>query len=142
MMDRWVSDALDAARVARLGTVDAAGEMRLVPMCFAVVDGWIVSAVDHKPKRTARLRRLDDLIATATATVLFDHYDDDWSRLWWVRVRGRAVVHEPSAPEAAAAVGALVTKYVQYRERPPAGAVYQIAIDEVRSWRATPGPAR
>ena len=72
--------------------------------------------------------------------MLFDHYDDDdWSRLWWVRVRGRAVVHEAGEP---AAVAALVAKYIQYQEHRPTGAVYRIAMDEVRSWRATPGPVR
>ena len=67
--------------------------MRLVPICFVVVDGWLVGAVDHKPKRTGQLRRLDDMEHSGRATVLVDHYDDeDWSLLWWVRVRGRAVV--------------------------------------------------
>jgi PPOX class probable F420-dependent enzyme len=139
MMDDWVAGALNEARVARLGTVGSDGAVRLVPICFAVVDGWIVSAVDHKPKRTTQLRRLDDLATTGTATVLVDHYDDDWSQLWWVRVRGRAVVHEAGEP---AAVAALVAKYVQYQAHRPAGAVYGIALDEVRSWRATPGPVR
>jgi PPOX class probable F420-dependent enzyme len=139
MIDPWIADVLRDARVARLGTVGSDGVVRLVPICFAVVDGWIVSAVDHKPKRTTQLHRLDDLASTGTATVLFDHYDDDWSRLWWVRVRGRAVVHEEGEP---AAVAALVAKYIQYQEHPPTGAVYRIAMDEVRSWRATPGPVR
>ena len=139
-MEQWVADALRAARVARLGTIGAGGELRLVPICFAVVDGWIVSAVDHKPKRTTHLQRLDDMAATGVATVLVDHYDDeDWSRLWWVRIRGRTVVHDTGEPEA---VAALVAKYAQYRERPPPGAVYRIAMDEVRSWRATPEPTR
>jgi PPOX class probable F420-dependent enzyme len=140
MIEDWVAGALREARVARLGTLGAAGEVRLVPICFAVVDDWIVSAVDHKPKRTTQLQRLDDMAASGTASVLIDHYDDrDWSQLWWVRIRGRAVVHEVGEP---AAVAALVAKYSQYRERPPTGAVYRIAMDEVRSWRATPGPAR
>ena len=72
--------------------MNTAGEVLLVPICFAVVDGWIVSAVDHKPKRHQRLRRLDDIESTGTATVLVDHYDDDWTQLWWVRIRGHAVV--------------------------------------------------
>jgi PPOX class probable F420-dependent enzyme len=138
-MEDWIAGALRDARVARLGTVGSDGAVRLVPICFAVVDGWIVSAVDHKPKRTTQLRRLDDLAATGMATVLVDHYDDDWSQLWWVRVRGRAVVHEAGEP---AAVAALVAKYVQYQEHRPTGAVYRIALDEVRSWRATPAPVR
>ncbi len=132
---RWIDDALLHAQVARLATVALDGALRLVPICFAVVDGWVVGAVDHKPKRTGQLRRLDDMAAAGTATVLVDHYDDDWSRLWWVRIRGRAVVHRERDQEALAALAALTLKYSQYRARPPAGAVYRIAMDEIRSWR-------
>ncbi len=139
MIEPWVLDVLRDARVARLGTVGSDGAVRLVPICFAVIDGWIVSAVDHKPKRTTQLHRLDDLVSAGMATVLVDHYDDDWSRLWWVRIRGRAAVHEGGEP---AAVDALVAKYLQYQEHRPSGAVYRIAMDEVRSWRATPEPTR
>ena len=133
-IEPWATDALERARVARLGTVNAAGDVLLVPICFAVVDGSIVSAVDHKPKRHERLRRLDDIESTGTATVLVDHYDDDdWTRLWWVRVRGRAIVDRGGDPDA---ISALTAKYPQYRERPPRGAVYRVRMDEVRSWRA------
>jgi PPOX class probable F420-dependent enzyme len=109
--------------------------VRLVPICFALVDGWLASAVDHKPKRTGQLRRLDDMEREGSATVLVDHYEEDWSQLWWVRIRGRAVVHRDRDDEAVAVLAALAAKYSQYRERPPAGAVYRIAMDEVRSWR-------
>jgi PPOX class probable F420-dependent enzyme len=131
----WAEDALSRARVARLGTVGTDGAARLVPICFAVVDGWIASAVDHKPKRTGQLRRLDDIEATGHATVLVDHYDEDWSQLWWVRVRGRAVVHRSHDDVTEAMVAALAAKYPQYRARRPDGAVYRIALDEVRWWR-------
>ena len=130
----WVTEALRDARVARLGTVDAAGAVRLVPVCLAVVDGWIVGAVDHKPKRTGQLRRLDDMEASGAATVLVDHYAEDWSQLWWVRVRGRAEVLA-SGVEREAALDALVAKYEQYRAHRPEGSVWRIAIDEVRWWR-------
>jgi PPOX class probable F420-dependent enzyme len=130
----WVPGALHAARVARLGTVDDDGAVRLVPVCFAVVGDWLVSAVDHKPKRTGQLRRLDDMRSTGRATVLVDRYDDDWSQLWWVRVRGRAEVHTDGA-ERSAAIDALQAKYAQYVEHPPSGAVWRIAMDELRWWR-------
>ncbi len=135
MDESWVADALHQARVARLATVGLDGAVRLVPICFAVVDGWVASAVDHKPKRTGQLRRLDDMETAGTATVLVDHYDDEWSRLWWVRIRGRAVVHRERDDAALAVLAALAAKYSQYRGRQPAGAVYRIAMDEVRSWR-------
>ena len=135
--DDWVPTALAAARVARLATVDDHDAVRLVPVCFAVVDGWLVSAVDHKPKRTGQLRRLDDMRATGTATVLVDHYAEDWTQLWWVRVRGRAEV-VGDEPGRRRALDALVAKYEQYRERPPTGAVWRVATDELRWWRASP----
>jgi PPOX class probable F420-dependent enzyme len=130
----WVGTELRRARVARLGTVDDAGAVRLVPVCFAVVGDWVVSAVDHKPKRTGQLRRLDDMRAAGRATVLVDHYDDDWTQLWWVRVRGRAEVLD-AGPERSTALDALVAKYAQYREHPPSGSVWRVARDEVRWWR-------
>ena len=133
-MDDWVEAALRDARVARLGTVDGGGDVRLVPVCFAIVDGWSVSVVDHKPKRTGQLGRLDDIRATGRATLLVDHYDDDWAQLWWVRIRGRAEVHVDGAVRDAA-VGELTAKYPQYVEHPPAGAVWRVALDELRWWR-------
>jgi len=131
----WVLEALQLARVARLATVDAAGDARLVPVCFAVVGDALVSAVDHKPKRTGQLRRLDDARARGRATLLVDHYDEDWTALWWVRARGTAAVHEPGSPAATVALDALCAKYEQYRRRPPAGAVLAVATDELRWWR-------
>ena len=136
-VEPWALDALQQARVGRLATVSSSGAVGLVPICFVVVDAWIGSAVDHKPKRSGRLRRLADIEAPGAATVLVDHYEDDWSRLWWVRVRGRAVVHWERDVEALAVLDALRAKYAQYRKRPPEGAVYRIALDEVRSWRPT-----
>jgi PPOX class probable F420-dependent enzyme len=135
-LEEWVTAALRDARVARLGTVDAAGAVRLVPICFAIVDAWLVSAVDHKPKRTGQLRRLDDMRAAGAATVLVDHYDDDWSQLWWVRIRGRAEVVDEGGGDSAAALDALAAKYEQYRRRRPTGAVWRVGLDEVRWWRA------
>jgi len=137
-VEPWIEDALRTARVARLATVGADGATRLVPICFVVIDGWIAGVVDHKPKRHQRLRRLDDIEATGSAAVLVDHYEEDWSRVWWIRVNGRAVVHREESAESKAARAALIAKYVQYRERPPSGAVYRIALDEVRAWRADP----
>jgi PPOX class probable F420-dependent enzyme len=105
-----------------------------VPICFAVVDRFIVSAVDHKPKRTGQLRRLRDMAESGTATVLVDHYDEDWSALWWVRIRGQATVHLCGESGALSAVDALVAKYAQYRDMPPTGEVFRVALDEVRWW--------
>jgi PPOX class probable F420-dependent enzyme len=106
----------------------------VVPCCFALDGDVVYSAVDGKPKSTLSLRRVANLRANPSAALIVDHYDDDWSRLWWIRVDGRArIVEDGSEREHAVAV--LAAKYEQYRETPPPGAV--IAID-VTAWRRWP----
>jgi PPOX class probable F420-dependent enzyme len=131
----WVMMALETEPVARLATTNAEGAVRLVPICFAVVGDRLVSAVDQKPKRTNRLGRLADIIATGSATVLLDHYDDDWDRLWWVRIRGAAEVHDATEPVVTDTRRMLIDKYQQYREHPPSGPVYSVRLDELSWWR-------
>ena len=131
-------ERLAGAEIGRLATADAAGAVHLVPVCFALVPGRVVSAVDHKPKRTVRLGRLRDIRETGRAVLLVDHYEDDWSQLWWIRVTGAAVVHAVDDPIDGAARAALAAKYHQYRERPPTGPVWSVALDEVRWWSAEP----
>ena len=100
-----------SAAIARLATVRHDGRPHVVPVCFAVVDDEIVSAVDAKPKSTTALARLDNVRANPAVTLLVDHYDDDWTRLWWVRVDGTARVDETIDASYAAALAA---KYPQY----------------------------
>jgi len=119
------------ARVARLATVRDDGRPHLVPVCFALDGDSIVSAVDAKPKRSTALQRLDNVRAHPDVSLLVDHYDDDWARLWWVRVDGHARVVEGGA-EHAVAVARLASKYAQYRDAPPTGAV---VVVEARGWR-------
>jgi PPOX class probable F420-dependent enzyme len=138
-MDRladWVIERLTGAPVGRLATADAEGAVHLVPVCFALVSDRAVSAVDHKPKRTMQLGRLRDIRETGRAVLLVDHYSDDWSQLWWVRITGPAAVHAADDPIDTAARSALAAKYHQYRDRPPAGPVWSVALDEVRWWSA------
>jgi PPOX class probable F420-dependent enzyme len=127
---------LRQARVGRLATTGGTGEVHLVPVCFAVVDDAIVSAVDHKPKTTTNLRRLRDIEATGRASLLVDHYEDDWSELWWVRVSGPAAVHRDDEAIATAARSALAAKYRQYAERPPAGPVWSLTMARITAWSA------
>ncbi|MBX6391787.1 MAG: TIGR03668 family PPOX class F420-dependent oxidoreductase [Frankia sp.] len=123
------------ARVATLATIAPGGAPRLVPVTFALLaDGatdLIVTAVDHKPKRTTRLARLDDIARDGRVSLLADAYDDDWSRLWWARAEGVARVASPGTAGHTAAVRALAARYPQYREHPPAGPAIEI---EVRRW--------
>jgi PPOX class probable F420-dependent enzyme len=125
-----------AARVARLATVRDDGRPHLVPVCFALDGDSIVSAVDAKPKRSTALQRLDNVRAHPDVSLLVDHYDDDWARLWWVRVDGPARVVDGGA-EHATAVARLASKYAQYRDAPPTGAVVAIEVRHWRGWSAT-----
>ena len=127
-------DRLAAARVARLATVTAEGRPHVVPCCFALTGDTVYSAVDAKPKTTLALRRLTNLRANPQASLLVDHYDEDWATLWWIRVDGDGRVVE-DGPEHAAALAELAAKYEQYRRQPPPGAV--VALD-ITSWRAWP----
>ena len=125
---------LTAARVGRLATITTDGRPHLVPCCFALSGDTIYSAIDHKPKSTRRLRRLENLRSNPNASLLVDHYADDWSTLWWIRADGTGRILD-DAREIAAATALLVAKYRQYRADPPAGPV--IAID-VTTWRGWP----
>ena len=84
-----------------------------MPVCFALHGGRIVTAVDAKPKATSALARLENVRATGRASLLVDHYEEDWSELWWVRVDGDAEVIDSEE-----AIDALAEKYEQYRDRP------------------------
>ncbi|NDU73697.1 TIGR03668 family PPOX class F420-dependent oxidoreductase [Actinomadura sp. DSM 109109] len=122
--------------VARLATVGEDARPHLVPVTFAVHRGAVYTAVDHKPKTTRNLRRLADIRANPRVALLADHYEDDWDRLWWVRVDGHAVVVDDPA-RTAGPVGLLADRYPQYRARPPEGPVIAITIDAWTGWSAS-----
>jgi PPOX class probable F420-dependent enzyme len=122
-----------AARVARLATVDAEGRPHLVPVCFALDDDMLYTAVDEKPKRSKLLKRLENIRVHPEVSVLVDHYVEDWTRLWWVRLDGTARVLE-TGEEREQALELLRAKYEQYRGLPPTGAVIAVRIERWRSW--------
>jgi len=121
------------ARSGRLATVDAQGRPHLVPFCFALAADTLYSAVDEKPKRSKRLKRLDNIRANANVSVLVDHYEEDWSHLWWVRLDGLAFVVD-GPEERGRAIRLLQVKYAQYRHEPPAGPVFGVRIHDWRGW--------
>lgn len=128
------------ARVARLATVSAAGDPHLVPVTFACSAGAapvVVIAIDHKPKTTTALRRLRNIEDTGRACVLADHYDEDWTRLWWVRLDGHAGILT-DAGDCATPLRWLTAKYPQYRALPPAGPIIRITVDTIRGWSYAP----
>ena len=125
--DPWAR--LAAARVARLAT----SAPRIVPITFAVAGETILHAVDHKPKATRALARLDDLRRDPRASLLVDHYDEDWSALWWVRADGTARILEDDLDDA---LDLLAAKYPQYARRRPEGPVIALDVRRVVSWAA------
>jgi PPOX class probable F420-dependent enzyme len=135
MEPRTMRRLVATARVGRLATVGGDGRPHAVPICYALREETVYSAVDHKPKRRTALRRVANLAETGRACLLLDEYAEDWSTLWWVRLDGSGrVVADPA--ESARAVSALVEKYPQYRERPPAGPVIAVDITRWTGWSA------
>lgn len=128
---------LALARVGHLATVTEADEPHVVPCCFVRDGERIYSAVDGKPKSTSALKRLDNVRARPAASLLVDHYDDDWAQLWWVRADGAARVVE-SEEERAVAIDELAKKYEQYRIDRPQGAVLCIDVTRITGWSFTP----
>jgi PPOX class probable F420-dependent enzyme len=124
---------LASARVARLATIDPDGRPHLVPIVFAIEDETLYTAVDRKRKRSQRLRRIENARARPDVTVLVDHYEEDWPRLWWIRLRGRARVLD-RGEERDRAFALLSEKYPQYRDQPPDGPMLAVDIVEVREW--------
>ncbi|MGH2497045.1 MAG: TIGR03668 family PPOX class F420-dependent oxidoreductase [Ktedonobacteraceae bacterium] len=108
---------VQSQRVARLATSDADGHPHVVPVCFAFDGSSFYIALDEKPKRVEQrqLRRVRNIEARHEAMLLFDHYDDDWSRLGYVQVYGHAELLMPDAPGHADALRLLRERYIQYR---------------------------
>lgn len=124
------------APVARLATIDERGRQHLVPICFAVEGDVLYSAVDSKPKRTTRLQRLDNIRLHPAVTVLVDHYEDDWSRLWWVRLDGPAWVERAGSVLGRVEV-LLREKYPQYASVAPfrgEPAALALRWERVQAW--------
>lgn len=137
-MDRSEALArLAKAQVAYLATVRPDGSPHVVPIVIAVVDGNVVTAVDHKPKTTPDLQRLKNIEFNSSVSVLVDHYDENWEQLWWVRVDGPANVHHHGEMYEQG-IAALVDKYPQYRERHPDGPLIAISQDRVVGWETEP----
>jgi len=104
---------LDRSPIGRLATVDRSGEPFAVPICFVVDGDRVYSVIDEKPKRTQRLKRVRNIEETGRATLIVDHYEDDWQQLGWVMLRGDAAIVEPGT-EYAVAIASLRDRYPQY----------------------------
>jgi PPOX class probable F420-dependent enzyme len=124
---------LAQSKVAYLATISAEGRPHIVPFVFALDRDTMYFAVDAKPKTTTNLKRLNNIAANPAVSVLVDHFEDDWSNLWWVRADGSArVVADPT--EAEHAMELLANRYPQYRAARPPGPVVAIQIDRLTGW--------
>jgi PPOX class probable F420-dependent enzyme len=127
---------LAAAPSGHLATIRPDGRPHIVVVTFAVTGGNVVTAIDHKPKTTSRLQRLVNIEANRSVSFLVDDYEENWSRLWWVRVDGPASIHH-SGEIWEGAIEALAAKYPQYAERQPEGPVIAISQERITGWEST-----
>jgi len=135
---------LSAAPVGRLATASATGAPHVIPVCFASDGQYIYSVLDGKPKRAAltRLRRVRNLLDNPQVALLVDHYEADWSRLWYLLITGAAELlgedgedEDKEGKEREEAIGLLRRKYPQYRDMDIDGnPVIRITPQRVVSW--------
>ena len=107
-----------------------------MPVCFAVAGNLVYSVIDEKPKRTQRLQRIRNIEEQGRATLVVDHYEDDWSQLGWVMLRANATVLD-SGEEHATAIALLRGRYPQYREMQLDGApLLRLEVRRANEWWA------
>lgn len=135
MLSEHQARFLASRRVGHLATADARATPHLIPVCFVVSEGALYITIDQKPKGDVRaLRRLKNIIENPVAAFVADRWDEDWTRLGWVMLRGPAeILAEGAEHERAQAL--LRSRYPQYRgmelEDLP---VIAIRIERVTSW--------
>jgi PPOX class probable F420-dependent enzyme len=128
---------LDARRVAHLATADARGVPHVAPVCFAIADRTLYITIDEKPKRQAGrpLKRLRNIAENPAVAVVADRYDEDWTRLGWVILRGKAELLFPGGAEHTRAQLLLCRRYRQLNamhiETLP---VIAVRVEDVISW--------
>jgi len=139
MTDFDAAESFAAAPVAVLATVGSDSVPHVVPVVFAVSGDTngarIYTAVDAKRKTTRRLRRLANIAANPKVSMLVDHYDDDWTQLWWVRADGHAEVHD-RGEQMAIGYALLRSKYLQYERIALDGPVVTVDVTHWSSWQA------
>lgn len=134
---------LAEARTGHLATADAQGTPHVIPVCYAFDGQAIYSVLDQKPKRTAltRLKRVRNIQSNSRVSLVADHYDEDWRRLWYVLVHGDALLLE-AGQDHSAAIRLLRQKYQQYQSMDiDQNPVIKITPTRVISWsgdRLTP----
>ncbi len=140
--DSILSDAqrrfVELQRVARFASADTHGQPHVVPVCYCLLGEAVYFSIDEKPKQTnvRRLKRLRNIMRNPKVALIIDHYDEDWSQLGWVMLRGQAEVLD-DGDEHALAQQTLRTRYPQYRSMQLSTLpVVAIRIRHVASWGA------
>jgi PPOX class probable F420-dependent enzyme len=131
-LPHWGLDLLAGARVGRLGLLDEEDLPRVLPVTFVVWEGAVWSAIDRKPKRPGEPARVRRLRRRPVASLMVDRYDDDWTQLAWLELRGPVSI-EPLGP----ALEALAEKYPQYLAERPQGPLLRLAPERYACWRAS-----
>jgi len=126
--------------VGHLGLLDDRGCPRVLPVTFAMVNGAVWSAIDHKPKSRPGedLARARWLRARPQSTLTIDRYDDDWTRLAWVQLIGTTAVVDVTGNDGVLA--ALADRYPQYRDRQPQGPLLRLDAERTVCWSASEEP--
>ncbi len=116
-----------------LATVRPDRRPHAVPIVFALDGDWLYTAIDAKPKSTAQLARLVNIASQPEVSVLAQHYEEDWKKLWWVRADGTArIVEDPE--RRMAAIRLLTAKYQRYQDQAPSGDVIAVRIKKITGW--------
>jgi PPOX class probable F420-dependent enzyme len=131
---------LERQRVGRLATADRAGVPHVVPFCFAPFGEALYFVIDAKPKRATgtALKRMRNIAENPAVAVVVDEYDEDWSSLAYLLLRGHAAVVSDDA-ERRRALAALRLRYPQYRTMDlegPAHPIVRIEIRHAHFWSA------
>ena len=126
---------LETERVARLATADSDGQPHIVPICYALIDDVVYFTIDEKPKRSgARLKRLANIRSNPKVGLVLDRYDEDWTRLCWLMVQGKAAIisdgsrHQQAQARLRQRYPQLLTMQIETLP------VVAIAINHVMSW--------
>ena len=106
----------DEVRIAHLATADASATPHVIPICFVYDDPFTYSVIDEKPKQclAINLKRVRNILANPKVSLILDHYEEDWTKLWYLLVIGRAELLE-SGIEHQKAIKLLRKKYPQYQ---------------------------
>jgi PPOX class probable F420-dependent enzyme len=139
---RTIRAKLECAMVARLATVDARRRPHVVPVCFAYDGKVFYTAIDQKPKRvpSERLTRVRNIVAVPQVALLIDQYDEDWTQLWYILIRGKAkLLPKRGHKERAWALRKLRAKYPQYAGMmlPNDAPVIRITPDRTTFWASS-----